>query len=110
MTNLELTIIVPIYNVEEYLEKCLNSLVDVRYMDRYSVILVDDCGQDSSRQIAMHYVDTYPNLFRLLQHEKNRGLSAARNTGLDYTNAPYVMFVDSDDWLSDGLCCVNRWN
>lgn len=102
MIKLELTIIVPIYNVEEYLETCLNSLVDTRYTGRYVVLLVDDCGHDASRQIAQQYVDTHPNLFKLLQHEKNRGLSAARNTGLAYTTSQYVMFVDSDDWLSEG--------
>ncbi len=96
-----LTIVVPFYNVEKYLDQCLRSLVSLDCVGLYQVIVVDDCGQDSSLQVANRYVDSYPDIFRLIQHDENKGISAARNSGLALTESRYVMFVDSDDWLSE---------
>lgn len=100
MQNLTLTIIVPIFNVEEYLEQCLQSLIENDYIGKYEVLLIDDCGKDLSLQISEQYIKKYPDIFKLIKHKINSGISAARNTGLAQTKSPYVMFVDSDDWLS----------
>ena len=90
-----LSVIVPIYNVEAYLEECLAPLCELDSQD-CEVLLVDDCGQDGSLAIAKAFEDSMEN-FRLIRREKNGGLSAARNTGLDAAQGEYVYFLDSDD-------------
>ncbi|BCN27287.1 glycosyltransferase family 2 protein [Vibrio alfacsensis] len=100
LPNLTLSIVVPIYNVEAYLAQCLHTLVEISAIGRYEVILVDDCGQDSSMVIAENYLHSYPNIFKLVKHDKNQGIAASRNSGLAEVVSPYIMFIDSDDWLS----------
>lgn len=93
----EFSIIVPVYNVEKEIKKCLDSIKNQTYGD-FEVLCVDDCGKDSSMDIVREYAQK-DNRFKILTHEHNRGVSAARNTGLDNANGEYTMFVDSDDWL-----------
>ena len=90
-----LSIIVPFYNVEAYFEQCLAPLSALDG-EECEVLLVDDCGQDGSLTIAQAFSDSMEN-FRLIRREKNGGLSAARNTGLDAARGEYVYFLDSDD-------------
>lgn len=94
MTNI--SIIIPIYNVEEYLAKCLDSvLVDNEFTGQ--VICVNDGSTDGSLSILEQYAHKYPNIEIISQ--PNAGLSAARNTGLRAAKGEYVLFLDSDDWL-----------
>lgn len=93
----EFSIIVPVYNVEKEIRKCLDSIKNQTYGD-FEVLCVDDCGKDSSMDIVREYAQK-DNRFKILTHEHNRGVSAARNTGLDNASGEYTMFVDSDDWL-----------
>lgn len=93
----EFSIIVPVYNVEKEIRKCLDSIKNQTYGD-FEVLCVDDCGKDSSMDIVREYAQK-DNRFKILTHEHNRGVSAARNTGLDNASGKYTMFVDSDDWL-----------
>lgn len=95
--NLLLTIVVPIYNVERYLRQCLDSLVYQTVTD-FKVVLVDDGSTDNSGAIAKEYAQTYPEQFRYV-YKENAGLGAARNTGFEYVDTPYVEYLDSDDWL-----------
>lgn len=90
-----LSVIVPFYNVEAYMEECLAPLCALDG-EECEILLVDDCGQDGSLAIAKTFVDSMEN-FRLIRREKNGGLSAARNTGLDAAKGEYVYFLDSDD-------------
>jgi len=92
-----LTIIVPAYNVEKYLDDCLNSLLTQTEQD-HKVIIVNDGSTDSTGEIAKRYAAMYPNLFQYIEQE-NQGQGAARNNGLTYVDTPYVGFLDSDDWL-----------
>lgn len=92
-----LTIIVPAYNVEKYLDDCLNSLL-TQTEQNHKVIIVNDGSTDSTGEIAKRYAAMYPNLFQYIEQE-NQGLGAARNTGLACVDTPYVGFLDSDDWL-----------
>ena len=80
---MKVSIIVPIYNVSEYIERCIKSVMAQTYTD-IECILVDDCTPDNSVAICEHMVAEYhgPITFKILHHEHNRGLSAARNTGL----------------------------
>lgn len=91
-----LTIIVPAYNVEQYLEQCLDSLLH-QTCKNFRVILVNDGSTDATPDICERYVSEYSELFRYINQE-NKGLGAARNAGLSETDTPYVSFLDSDDW------------
>lgn len=91
-----LTVIVPIYNVEKFLDTCLSSLETQTDKD-FKVILVNDGSKDKSSQIAKKYVQKNPNMFTYME-QKNKGLGAARNLGLRKIDTTYVTFLDSDDW------------
>ena len=93
----KLSIIVPVYNVEKYLSKCLESLVN-QTIDNYEIIIVIDGSKDNSIDIVKDYKDKYPDLIEYYVTE-NRGLSAARNYGLKKAKGDYVGFVDSDDYV-----------
>lgn len=93
----KITAIVPIYNVEQYLKKCLDSLL-AQTFPFYEIILVDDGSKDSSGKIAEEYAEKF-GMIKVI-HQENQGLSAARNTGLNSLTGDYVMFVDSDDYIS----------
>ena len=91
----KISVIVPVYNVANYLESCLESIRDQDFED-YEVILVEDGSTDESRQIAEEFVAKNDDKFRLI-YQANKGLSGARNTGLQHADAEYICFVDSDD-------------
>lgn len=90
------SIIIPVYNVEEYIRTCLDSVVEQRYKD-WECICVDDGSLDSSGIILDEYANQ-DDRFRVI-HQKNAGVSAARNTGLSSARGEWVCFVDSDDWI-----------
>lgn len=92
----KVSIIVPIYNVEKYIDRCFETLVNQTY-NNYEIIAVNDGSKDSSISKIKKYCDKYSNI-KLLNKE-NGGLSSARNFGLKHVEGEYVMFVDSDDWL-----------
>lgn len=98
---MKLSIIVPVYNTEKYLEKCLDSLVN-QTMDDYEVILVNDGSKDSSQSIIDSYVNQYPALIRTVTVE-NGGQGRARNIGIDMARGEYLGFVDSDDWVDSSM-------
>lgn len=88
------SVIVPVYNVEQYLDECLNSIRQQTY-ENLEIIVVEDCSTDNSLNTFIKHSED-PRV-KLIQHEKNSGLSAARNTGIDAAKGDYIMFVDSDD-------------
>lgn len=94
------SIIVPIYNVAEYLSKCIDSLVAQTYKN-IEILLVDDCSTDGSSAIAKEYAEKYPNECRLIQREKNGGSAATRNSGINAVSGQWLTFVDSDDWVDE---------
>lgn len=91
------SVIVPVYNVEKYLVRCLDSIVGQTYRN-LEIILVNDGSTDNSGEICRQYAERDARI-RLFTQE-NQGLSAARNTGLDHMNGEYIVFVDSDDYIS----------
>ncbi|MDR0559614.1 MAG: glycosyltransferase [Prevotellaceae bacterium] len=97
---MKVSIIIPVYNVEPYIERCLLSALNQTYQN-LEIILIDDCGQDNSMSVARAVAENHPNRHKVvfLKHEQNRGLSAARNTGIDAATGDYVYFLDSDDEL-----------
>lgn len=95
--NINITLIIPVYNVGKYLIECLESVVK-QSVSFFEVILVNDGSTDNSLQICEKYAFKY-NYIKLINQE-NKGLSAARNIGLHYAKSEYVMFLDSDDYLA----------
>lgn len=100
------SIIVPIYNVEPYVEDCIKSVMRQTYEGDIECIVVDDCGTDGSMGIVNKLILEYngPIMFKILHHTHNRGLSAARNTGISNASGDYLLFLDSDDWLHEDIC------
>ena len=94
---IKISVIVPIYNVEKYLKKCLDSIIYQSLKD-IEIIMVDDGSTDSCSQIC----DYYSSLDERIKvvHKENQGLGLARNTGLDIAKGKYVTFIDSDDYIS----------
>ena len=99
----KVSIIVPIYNSEQYLEKCLDSLIK-QTLGEIEIILVDDASTDKSNQIIKVYQEKYPNMIRALYQTENAGQGVARNIGLDAAIGDYIMFVDSDDYVEHTIC------
>lgn len=97
-----ISIIIPVYNVEQYIHRCLESIIEQSIENvRIECILVDDCSPDKSMDIVQKIADDYHGeiQFKMLRHKENRGVSAARNTGLKHASGDYILFVDSDDYL-----------
>ena len=95
---MKLSIVIPVYNTEKYLEKCLASCVnqEVERAD-YEIVVVDDGTKDNAMEIARRFQDNYSNI--KIYSQENVGLSAARNMGLSHCSGDYVWFVDSDDYI-----------
>lgn len=98
---MKVSIIIPVYNVAPYIEMCLDSVISQTYKGEIECILVDDCGTDDSVAICEKVISKYngPISFRIIHHEHNRGLSAARNTGIEASSGDWLYFLDSDDWI-----------
>ena len=95
MSEILITFIVPIYNVEKYLDECINSILRIPCIHMQEIILVNDGSKDNSGKIADNYAVRYSNIKCF--HKKNGGLSDARNFGLERAAGKYVCFIDSDD-------------
>lgn len=99
---MKVSVIIPIYNVESYVKRCLESVL-AQESPEYEIecVIVDDCGNDNSMSIVRQIASEYqgPISLKILSHDRNRGLSAARNTGFANSIGDFVLFVDSDDYL-----------
>lgn len=100
---MRLSIIIPVYLVAPYIERCLASVMQQEVSD-VECLLIDDGGKDNSIKVAKQFLVDYtgPITFRFLTHPSNRGLSAARNTGIEAATGAYVLFLDGDDALTPG--------
>ena len=104
---MKISIIIPVYNVEEYITDCLNSLLWQDFID-YEIILINDGSDDRSGQICDQFAEKDSRI--LVYHQKNSGVAAARNAGLQMANGEYIVFVDPDDWVSpDYLSTMVRY-
>lgn len=107
-----ISIIIPVYNVERYIERCILSVMNQKYYDgEIECIVVDDCSPDRSIFIAQELIYNYsgPIQFHILHNPDNQGLSCSRNNGLRRAKGEYVFFLDSDDYISDDcLHCLSR--
>ncbi len=96
----EISIIIPVYNTEKYLARCLDSIVFSPGVRKTEVLVIDDGSQDSSGMIADSYAGKYP--FIKVIHQQNAGVAAARNRGIDMARGVWLYFADPDDYLADG--------
>ena len=96
---LKLSVIIPVYNIERYISKCIDSIFCQSY-DNFEIILVDDGSTDSSYGIIEKYKD---DSRVIVVHKQNGGLSSARNEGLKYVTGDYIVFIDGDDWIEKSL-------
>lgn len=99
---MKISIVVPVYNVEPYIEDCLKSVASQTYKGDIECIIVNDCTPDNSCAVIDRFINKYDGAieFKLLHHTVNRGLSAARNTGIDAATGDYIYFLDSDDEIT----------
>ena len=97
----KISLIVPVYNVENYITRCYNSIIKQTYTD-FECVFVDDCSSDGSIAVLNGLLNDYSGeiSFRLIRHEKNSGVSASRNTGINNAAGDYVYFLDSDDEIT----------
>ena len=99
MKNIRVSVIVPVYNVEKYIDKCIKSLLRQNF-DGYEIIIINDGSPDDSQLIIDKYYKRYPNIIVPIIKE-NGGLSSARNYGIKKAKGAYILFVDSDDYVYD---------
>lgn len=103
---MKISIIIPVFGVEKYIERCARSLFGQTLSD-VEFVFVNDCTQDSSMSILERIIKEYPDRkVRIINHEKNMGLPAARQSGLAVANGDYILHCDSDDWLEPDCCEV----
>lgn len=103
--NPKVSIIVPIYNVSKFIERCAHSLFNQTFND-IEYIFVNDCTPDNSVDVLKEIIDIYPqrkNMVRIIEHDVNKGLAAARNTGLSIANGEYIQHIDSDDFIEKNM-------
>jgi len=93
----KVSVIIPAYNVEKYISKCLESVIHQTFTD-IEIIVINDYSTDNTKNIICYYISKDKRII-LLNNEQNRGASYSRNRGLDIANGDYIMFVDSDDYL-----------
>ena len=100
---MKVSIIIPVYNTEKYLKRCINSCLN-QTLDDIEIILVDDCSKDGSREIIRNYSIKYSNKIKYIFQKENHRQGAARNRGVEIAQGEYLLFVDSDDWIELNMC------
>lgn len=102
---MNISVIIPVYNVEHFVERCVTSIMNQTYTEDVECIIVNDCTPDRSMEIVEKVIAKYNGLiqFKLLHHEYNRGIAAVRNTGLDAAIGDYVIYIDSDDYCEPDM-------
>lgn len=102
----DISVIIPVYNAEKTIRKCVESLIYGQYKN-LDIVLVEDCSKDESWNVCQELAKEYPQI-RCFQNKKNSGVSYTRNHGLDVAKGEYIIFVDSDDWVSEKYVKVLR--
>lgn len=98
---MKLTVVIPIYKAEKFLQRCIESIINQKANFAYEILLIDDGSPDSSGRICDQYSSIYKFIHTL--HLANQGVGHARNTGIEHSHGEYIMFIDSDDFLEPDL-------
>lgn len=116
MNEVELSVIIPVYNTEKYIERCLNSVVKslTKLKEKSEIIIVNDGSPDNSESVIKKFIEKYPNLIKYYKKE-NAGLADTKNFGIKHSSGKYLSFVDSDDYIDecfyyDTLDIINNEN
>lgn len=103
----KISVLIPVYNVEKYVERCILSVLNQTMQEGVEVIIVNDCTPDRSMEIIREALRTHLKengmTVRIVEHEKNRGLAAVRNTAMSYATGDYTIHVDSDDYVEPDM-------
>ncbi|MXO33032.1 glycosyltransferase [Apibacter sp. B2912] len=99
MKNPLITVSIPVYNCEKYIERCINSVLNQTYPN-IEILIVDDRGKDNSIQIIKNIQNVFPDKIRIIEHNENSGAAAARNTCIDNAKGEYIFFMDGDDEIT----------
>lgn len=100
----KLSLVIPVYNVEKYLARCLNSCIN-QTLEDIEILCINDCSKDGSKKILEKYAGKDSRI-KIINHDENKGLGAARNTGISYSSGEYVWFIDSDDYIAQESCQI----
>lgn len=105
--GITISVVIPVYNVSACIERCIQSVMNQTFTD-FECILVDDCGTDDGMAKCERMIAEYHGAirFRILHHQQNRGLSAARNTGTEAATGDYILYIDSDDAITND--CIEK--
>ena len=104
--NPKVSILIPVYNVSAYIQKCAYSLFEQTFRDEVEYVFVNDATPDNSMEKLLEVIEKYPFLqgkIRIIQHEQNKGLASARKTALSHATGNYVLVVDSDDYIDSDM-------
>lgn len=102
---MDISVLIPVYNVEKYVIRCLESIANQTKTDNVECIIVDDCGIDNSMKLVREFIENYVGaiVFKVQQHPKNQGLATARNTAMRCASGAYVVMIDSDDYCEPDM-------
>lgn len=109
--NSKVSVLIPVYNVEKYVQRCISSVLNQTMQEGVEVIIVNDCTPDKSMEKILESLRTYEKkvtegnrmTVRIVTHDTNRGLAAVRNTGINCATGDYIIHVDSDDWIEPNM-------
>jgi len=106
-TNIKISILIPVYKAEQYIERCVASIISQSITEEIEVIIVNDCTPDASMKVLSETLKSYPVkpsfTIKIINHDKNRGQAAARNTALENATGIYTLFIDSDDYIDTDM-------
>lgn len=102
---MKISVIIPVYNVEKYILRCIDSIINQTMTEEVECIIVNDCTPDRSMEIVKRRLLDYDGniQFKIISHERNRGLAVVRNTGLDNAKGDYIIHIDSDDYCEPDM-------
>jgi glycosyltransferase involved in cell wall biosynthesis len=106
MDTPNISIIIPVYNIEQYISRCIDSVLSQTFTD-FECILIDDCSRDRSPEICDEYA-LKDNRIKTIHNKKNVGASLSRKTGLDNAAGEYIQFIDGDDWIENNMLEIMR--
>ena len=107
MEQPKVSVVIPVYGVEKYIERCARSLFEQTMQEGIEYIFVDDCSPDRSIEILEKVLKEYPHRepqVKIIQHSKNQGIFYTRNTGVENATGEYIIHCDSDDWVEPDIC------
>lgn len=102
MKNIDISIIVPVYNLESYIDRCIDSLINQRFKN-IEIIIINDASTDKSKAKIMNYLNKHENII-FIDNSINKGVSRSRNNAISIARGQYILFVDGDDWIEKDMC------